>query len=89
MTKYKTALEGKVVCGIFDLALNEHKFLSISSAPKLTLFERTNKKSPKSFMSNPTSDSIKNWLNYEIKDFTIPENFGEDILPLGGPSSSS
>lgn len=65
-----------MVCAVFDLALNDHKLLSISSAPKLTLFERTNKKAPKSFMSYPDEGNIKNWLNYEIKDFTIPENFG-------------
>lgn len=56
------------------------------SAPKLSLFERTNKKSPKNFKGYPTIASLKDWVNYQIKDFTIPENFGEEILPLGGPS---
>jgi hypothetical protein len=30
---------------------------------------------------------MKNWINYEIKDFTIPENHGEEILPLGAPAA--
>jgi len=57
-------LEGKVECAIFDLAKNEHKFLSIMSAPKLSLFERTNKKSPKNFKGYPTIASLKDWVNY-------------------------
>jgi hypothetical protein len=71
-TTYKKALEGKVISAIFDLANNEHKLLSIRTAPMLSLFERTNKKSPKNFRGYPKVESIKNWINYEIKDFTIP-----------------
>lgn len=71
-TTYKKALEGKVISAIFDLAKNEHKLLSIRTAPMLSLFERTNKKSPKNFRGYPKVESIKNWINYEIKDFTIP-----------------
>jgi hypothetical protein len=30
---------------------------------------------------------MKNWVNFEVKDVTIPENFGEPILPLGGATA--
>jgi hypothetical protein len=36
--KYKDVLAGKLVSAIFDLAKNENKFLSIRSAPVLSLF---------------------------------------------------
>ncbi len=62
--------------GIFDLAKNEHKSLTISTAPELILFERSNKKKPKFFKGAQTKETIKNWLNYEAKDFTIPQNYG-------------
>lgn len=31
-------------------------------------------------------DTIKNWVNFEVKDITIPENFGEPPIALGGGS---
>ncbi len=55
----------------------------------LTLFERTNKKSPKHFKGYYKPESIKDWLNYEVKDLTIPQNYGEVILPLGGGSATA
>jgi hypothetical protein len=54
------------------LAKNENKLLSIRTAPLLTLFEKTNKKSPKHFKGYYKPESIKDWLNYEVKDLTIP-----------------
>ena len=69
--------------GVFDLAKNEHESLTIRDAPELVLFEKTNKKKPKFFQGKFEKGIIKNWVNYEVKDVTIPENFGEPILPLG------
>lgn len=37
-TTFKSALEGKVIPAVFDLAKNEHKLLSIKTAPMLSLF---------------------------------------------------
>jgi hypothetical protein len=31
---------------------------------------------PKTFQGSITPDNIKNWINYEAKHVTIPENFG-------------
>lgn len=69
--------------GVFDLAKNEHKALTISTAPELIMFERSNKKKAKFFKGTPTEENIKNWVNYEAKDFTIPENYGEPPVALG------
>ena len=62
--------------GVFDLAKNEHQLLTIRNAPELVLFERTNKKQPKFFKGQPTQEILKNFVNYEVKDLTIPDNFG-------------
>lgn len=73
MDKYYEAFKDRLNIGIFDLAKNEHKSLTISSAPELVLFERSNKKKPKFFKGGDNSiEQIKNWINYEIKDLTIP-----------------
>ena len=70
--KYYEAYKDRMNVGIFDLAKNEHQSLTINSAPELVIFERTNKKKPKFFKGSPSEDTIKNFVNYEVRDITIP-----------------